>query len=298
MCCWSSSSVFSVTRSNWETAHSAAPKAIAITIIRWCTAKSGSCRICLIKVYLKKPPLHYWILAGAEIVTGKANEWIWRLPSAIGAAALAAMLCVFGNRWFGRPAGIVAGFSHLAMLAIWEQNRAADIDTLNSVAAVLAACCLIDLDYGPVKRRSLMILAAGIAIGATLLLKGPAGMTVVAGALIGPSLMNWNWRRLTRPGPWMAMVIGGAIFGVWVWRADLQQKSQHLPPDTSGLAEAIDKSNIFRHPNATRWRGIAADVVCICACQCRWRFRLHCTGQSGNPRMIHSGGWCGHWSAR
>src|SRR4051794_26805161 len=41
--------------------------------------------------YLKKPPLHYWILAGFEYLL-VPRELIWRLPSAISAAMMAAFV--------------------------------------------------------------------------------------------------------------------------------------------------------------------------------------------------------------
>ena len=144
---------------------------------------------------------------------------------------------------------MVAGFSHLAILALWEQSRAADIDALNSTAAVLAACGLIELQVGLGGRRRLVVLATGLAVGATLYLKGPSGFTVVAGALIGPAWMNRNGRWLLKSGPWAALLIGNALFGVYALAVLFWSlKTQHAMPDTSGFAEAADKSNVFRRP--------------------------------------------------
>jgi hypothetical protein len=61
--------------------------------------------------YLRKPALHYWILGGLEILTGRADAWIWRLPSVIAAALLGIFFCWITNRWYGRLAGLVAGLS-------------------------------------------------------------------------------------------------------------------------------------------------------------------------------------------
>ncbi|HTW95927.1 MAG TPA: glycosyltransferase family 39 protein [Tepidisphaeraceae bacterium] len=190
------------------------------------------------QLYLKKPPLAYWMIALSETIFGRANEWVWRFPSAFFSAVLAAALCLFSDNWFGRPAGIVAGFANLALVATWAQNRSADIDAMNSAAAVLAACGLIHLQAGPVKHRALTIILTGLAVGAALMIKGPEGMTVIGGAIFAPWIVQrkWNWVSL------VPLAIGLCCFGAYAAAAYHQIRAEHLPLDLSGFAEAEQKA--------------------------------------------------------
>jgi 4-amino-4-deoxy-L-arabinose transferase-like glycosyltransferase len=95
--------------------------------------------------YLAKPPLHYWLIAWSETIFGRANVFVWRLPSAITGAALCAVACWFGQRWFGRIAGLISGFSSVGLITIWGQAHVADIDATNTLAAAITAFCGIEL---------------------------------------------------------------------------------------------------------------------------------------------------------
>ena len=167
--------------------------------------------------YLAKPPLQYWVLAISEKITGQANEWVWRLPSAVCAALLAAILCIASSRWFGRRGGIVCGFSFLALIVLWPQDRKADIDSLNTLMAVSTAICLIELNCRALRRRWLWMLIGGIAFGGSLLAKGPAGLPVIIGAMIAPAIVNRDWSLIRKWHSWASLVIGGLIFSVWLF---------------------------------------------------------------------------------
>jgi 4-amino-4-deoxy-L-arabinose transferase-like glycosyltransferase len=189
------------------------------------------------QMYLAKPPLHYWILAGMEKLTGRANELIWRLPSAVAGAAMAGFLCLMGGVWFGRLAGLVSGVACCSLIALWGQNHTAEIDALNSLASVVTACLLIHLGFVSSRRRMVCALTAGLAFGAVLLLKGPAGLAVVIGALFGPAIFNRTLAALKQPWPWIALAIGTAMFGAYALAALRGFHQLHLPPETSGVKE-------------------------------------------------------------
>jgi 4-amino-4-deoxy-L-arabinose transferase-like glycosyltransferase len=189
------------------------------------------------QMYLAKPPLHYWILAGVEKLTGRADELVWRLPSAIAGALLAGFLCVMGGVWFGRLAGIVSGMACVSIVALWGQNHTAEIDAINSLASVITACLLIHLAFVRRERLVICALGAGLAFGAELLLKGPAGLAAVAGALIGPAVLNRGTRMLKRPWPWISLGIGSLMFLVYGVVALWRFHELHLPPETSGVNE-------------------------------------------------------------
>ena len=194
------------------------------------------------RVYLAKPPLHYWIIATFEKISGRATPFIWRLPSAIEAALTAAMLSLFAGRWFGRIAACVAGVSSVAMIALWGENRGADIDVTNTLAANFAALCLIELHFNSPIRPLRWILAAGAGIGAALLVKGPAGMTIILGPILWfaiLSIRNRHWSAFGRLSIWVPLLIGTTLFLTWYFTCKHYLKSHALLPDLTGVNEGI-----------------------------------------------------------
>ncbi len=191
------------------------------------------------QVYLAKPPLDYWILATLEKLTGMANERIWRLPSAIAGSLMAVFLCWIGGRWFGRLGGLAAGISCCGLVTLWGQNHTAEIDALHCLACVVTTCLIIDLGFFAQRRRALIALAAGLAFGAALLIKGPVGLTGISAALIGPAIFNRTGRALKQPWPWISFAIGGGLFGVYVLAALREFRILGLPLETSGVNEVM-----------------------------------------------------------
>lgn len=192
------------------------------------------------RVYLRKPPLHYWTLALLEKATGVANEWVWRLPSAISGAAMAAWVALMAGRWFGKPAGWVAGGACLALVPLWSQNRSADIDAMNNLATLVAATCILDILWHQGCHRVYVVLGV-LAFAASLLLKGPAGLPLVAGAMVGGVGLSRQWRRMLRPGVWVILVGGAAIFAAWAFAAYTKSARIGIPADSSGLDEIAER---------------------------------------------------------
>lgn len=192
--------------------------------------------------YLKKPPLDYWILAGFERVLGP-REWVWRLPSVLSAGFLAAALVLFSARWFGHTAGWTAGLAYLAMVPLWSQTRSADIDALNALATNLAVLVLVDLIWfsGPagLGRRGAATLLGTIALAAGLMLKGPACLPLVFGALIGSAVLNRSFRPFVNVWAYIILLLGFAVLAAWYGSTRSIIVSQGLVPDPGGEDEAI-----------------------------------------------------------
>lgn len=201
------------------------------------------------QVYLAKPPLDYWILAGLEKWTGRADEFIWRLPSAIAGSLLAVFLCWIGGRWFGRIGGLAGGIGCATIISLWGQNHTAEIDALNTLACVITSCLLIDLGFAGQKRRAAVTGAAGLAFGAAMLLKGPVGLTGIGAALVGPAIFNRTTRALKQPWPWLALAIGTCMFGVYALLALHEFRVMRLPLETSGINEIW--INLWNHDRIT-----------------------------------------------
>ncbi len=210
-------------------------------------------------VYLKKPPMVYWLIGGVEKLTGVANEATWRMPSAIAGGVLGLVLCLVGNYWFGRTAGLVAGLSHVGLIALAEGYRSADIDALDIAASVITGLAMIEMMSGSNRRRWALAILTGLGVGVVLLLKGPGGLPEIMGAILGAAIFNVEWiavgnstwlkrpkwgdyfRELCRPGPWIAIAIGAGLFGAYLTAASMRMRRLGIPPDTSGLAEAVQK---------------------------------------------------------
>ena len=207
------------------------------------------------ELYLRKPPLIYWVEAVAEEVTGHAEPWAWRLPSALGSACLAAVLAAWAGRWFGTAAVAPAGIACLALIPLWDQDRAADIDALNTVAAVVTAMLALELIYGPVRRRWPWVAGLAGSVAAMLLLKGPGGLPPVLGALVGPSILLRDWRWARRPGVWVGLAVGFAMFAGYGAAAKLAMRHAGLTADTGGLREALQRMVLHR------WRDVLPAIV-------------------------------------
>jgi 4-amino-4-deoxy-L-arabinose transferase-like glycosyltransferase len=199
------------------------------------------------RVYLAKPPLHYWILGTFEKISGYATPFIWRLPAATEGAILAATLSWLAGRWFGGVAGIVGGFAFVALVAMWGQDRGADIDITNALVSTVAAICLLEMQFGPGgeagKRRIGWIVCGGLAIGASFLTKGPCGLPPILGAMIWIAIVRIRQRqamRLLRPEVWLPLVIGVLIFAVYAFATYHYIHSHHMAADLTGVQEGTE----------------------------------------------------------
>jgi 4-amino-4-deoxy-L-arabinose transferase-like glycosyltransferase len=235
------------------------------------------------EIYLRKPPLIYWIEGGTEKLIGHGGEFVWRLPSAIGSALLAVILAAWSARWFGAFARLPAGFACLALIPLWAQDRGADIDALNTLASVVTAMVIIEMVYrspspgtpgegrgeGDFDRKERFdipnhpsplpayreresasslwwIAALALTVAATLLLKGPGGFPPILGALIAPSLLLRNWKWVRRPGVWIGILVGIAIFASYGIVAKSVLRHEHIATDTGGLHEAMQRLVIHK----------------------------------------------------
>jgi 4-amino-4-deoxy-L-arabinose transferase-like glycosyltransferase len=215
------------------------------------------------QIYLAKPPLQYWILAGLEKLMGHGGLLVWRLPSAMAGATMAGFLYLMGRLWFGRLAGLVSGIGSCGLVALWGQNHTAEIDAALSLCTVASACLLIHLEFtGGWRRRVACVLVAGLAFGASLLLKGPASLAAIVGALAGPAIFNRTFKPLKQPWPWIALAVGTAMFAAYALAAVWEFHHLHLRLETSGVREIW--INLFvDHNTGNPLRALALPAVLL-----------------------------------
>ncbi|MHB1046922.1 MAG: glycosyltransferase family 39 protein [Thermoanaerobaculia bacterium] len=156
-------------------------------------------------VYLEKPPLGYWLVAGSFRLVGE-TEGAARLPGKLATVGTMLGLFLFARRRFGERAGALAAFFFGGSLLGFGLARIVLIDpllTAAQTAAVLAFAALQEADSNGRRGRGL---AAGfaVAVAAAVLLKGLVGVLLPGGAVVLWSFATGRWgpfRRLVSPLP-------------------------------------------------------------------------------------------------
>lgn len=147
---------------------------------------------------LQKPPLYYWLVAGAASLLGRPVDALAvRLPAAVAAAATVAVLGLLAARH--RPlVGLTAAVCLATALHFTWLGRTGRIDMPLTLAVTAALVCYYRAyrrqAEGTVSSRG--YLPAYVAIAAGVLLKGPLG-AVLPLAVIGVHLASE--RRLAAP---------------------------------------------------------------------------------------------------
>lgn len=91
------------------------------------------------KLYLLKPPLMNWLIAGSGELFGTINEWTSRIPSVLIMAMTGLLIYGTTGKWLSREGRILAAVSTISMIGLIEKGRLSDMDSLFIffVAAVL-----------------------------------------------------------------------------------------------------------------------------------------------------------------
>ena len=155
-------------------------------------------------------------------------------------------MAAWAGRWFGPLAIGPAGVACLALIPLWDQDRGADIDALNTVAAVVTAMFVLELAYSPRRRMWPWVVGLAAGVGATLLLKGPAGLPPVIGAMVGPSIALRDWRWAKRPAVWIGVAIGAAVFVGWIVSVKVAVRRAGIVVDTGGVREGLQRMVLHR----------------------------------------------------
>ena len=133
------------------------------------------------EVYSQKPPLLFWAIGAASLLTGGVDETSARLPSAL--AAIGAVLLVFrlGERLVCRRAGFLAAAVFATCAKVLWQGRFGQIDMLLVALVTLAVWCWVRKEFPEAgdlaggRREALPYLFFFFA-GLATLAKGPVGL--------------------------------------------------------------------------------------------------------------------------
>jgi 4-amino-4-deoxy-L-arabinose transferase-like glycosyltransferase len=158
---------------------------------------------------IRKPPLQYWLVVAAASVTGKVDELSVRLPSAVAAILMAAMLMYFVNKWLRfRIAALSAmmwsiSFSFLT----WAHNGRAEM--VLTFLTAMSLFCFYDLAQEENRRRQIVLsLCFWVSFAFANLAKGPVPIFFVIPPMVAYALIYKKWGVFSK----MLPIVGGLIF--------------------------------------------------------------------------------------
>ena len=133
--------------------------------------------------YLAKPPLLYWAIAGVYRATGEVSALTARIPTAACAVALILAVYVVFRARLGEHPARWAALGLLASPYFLERSRWAEIDVPLTLATFLAiAACWAAIESKRRFRGVWLTVGAGLAMGAAIMLKGPAPVLFLGAA--------------------------------------------------------------------------------------------------------------------
>jgi 4-amino-4-deoxy-L-arabinose transferase-like glycosyltransferase len=190
--------------------------------------------------YFDKPLLTYWVIAAFSAVTGRLDEFIVRLPSAL--AALVALACTvyLGRRLWSRQTGWLAGGLLLTSYGLLMYSHVASAETENLAAVMLAVTWYWTRRDRP-GFATFLVFYLIMFVGSHT--KGLTAFVVPVLAILPDLLRQRRWRWLLWPSHWLALGIGVAVYlGPFVYAALSRPKSYQQ----SGLA-LVFQENILRY---------------------------------------------------
>jgi 4-amino-4-deoxy-L-arabinose transferase-like glycosyltransferase len=170
-------------------------------------------------VYLEKPPLIYWMIAGSYKIFG-VHDWSARIPMALASLAVCWLTTAFGIWAFGRRVGFYAGLCAATCVGLFLFTRILIPDVMLTFTTALAMWAFLralnedEEELHP--RLWAFLFAASLGIG--LLLKSliavvfPLAAAVIYLALTHQLFSARSWKRLR---PFSGAVIVLLIAAPW-----------------------------------------------------------------------------------
>ena len=169
----------------------------------------------------KKPIGIYWLQAAAVSVTSSVEArdiGPYRLPSLLGAMLAAWAAAWAGGALFGRRAGFLAGAILGASFLLSTEAGIAKTDAFlcGSVTLAMAGLARIYMSTRAGERpQRLHKLLFWLGLGASILIKGPIGLIVIAPAILALSAWDRDFRWLGKLGWGWGLPLTALIVGPW-----------------------------------------------------------------------------------
>lgn len=152
-------------------------------------------------VYLEKPPLIYWLIAGSYEVFG-VHDWSARAPMALSTLALCWVTTAFGIWAFGRRAGFYAGLCAATCVGLFLFTRVLIPDVMLTLTTTLAMWAFLRVLDEEEAHPRLWALLFAASLGVGLLLKSliavlfPVAAGFIYLLLTGQFSSAHVWKRL------------------------------------------------------------------------------------------------------
>jgi 4-amino-4-deoxy-L-arabinose transferase-like glycosyltransferase len=191
---------------------------------------------------LEKPPLPRWITASFMVVSGRRDEWIIRLPSAVAALSTVLLVYLLGRRIGGRRLALASSMALCTTGLFVSEMRQAGHDGLlglfTTLALYAAWCRLHDTACS---RRWVVLFHAAAGLG--FLCKGPI-IILLVGLTVIPYLLTighfWTDLKELASGRgallfvslalcWPLPVLLSDSNALGVWMTEIGQKTGMLP---------------------------------------------------------------------
>lgn len=169
----------------------------------------------------KKPVGIYWLQAAAVSMTSSVEArdiGPYRLPSLLGAMLAAWAAAWAGGALFGRRAGFLAGAILGATFLLSTEAGIAKTDAFlcGSVTLAMAGLARIYMSTRAGERpQRLHKLLFWLGLGASILIKGPIGLIVIAPAILALSAWDRDIRWLGKLGWGWGLPLTALIVGPW-----------------------------------------------------------------------------------
>lgn len=164
--------------------------------------------------YHRKPPLINWAIAGSFRLTGVANEWTARLPSALSVLALALTGVWAGRRLAGDGGALWLPLAMLSTIGVVEKGRLAEIEAMFvSLSGMGMLVWLAGWRQGG--RPWMRWVVAGALFGLAGLAKGPVFLPFFYAIALAVLWRARELRELVHPAHGAGLLLTFGAPGVW-----------------------------------------------------------------------------------
>lgn len=144
---------------------------------------------------LQKPPLAYWVVATSARLCGGLDEFSARLPAAVSALLLAALVGCWAGRWYGPRVGFAAAV--VQATSVWSATyaRKVEVDMLQCLLSTGAAFLIATQPESEPRGRAFL---RWTGISALLSVAWLAKFHYAAAMILVPAVVWWGWTRRFR----------------------------------------------------------------------------------------------------
>lgn len=170
----------------------------------------------------KKPVGAYWLQAASvSLFSDKASTSVWpyRLPSALSAWAAVLMTFAFGQYLFGRQVALLGSALLASSLILVSEAHQAKTDAIMLATAVAAQGALARIYLGARGQAAaagpLVALVFWVAIGASILVKGPVIPAISILTILALGFADKQWAWLVGLRPFTGLIVAASIAAPW-----------------------------------------------------------------------------------